>query len=130
METSENIILKLNEFLESDEFHLSEFNYLLNELLELENLRIVLIDFEYYNEDRLKLLQESKIECVRVQEFEEAANYRKLEAECQEYIDIREEYCINKSMFYIEKEYLLYFYIGKSVIAKLVKENLKNHLQK
>jgi hypothetical protein len=130
METSENIILKLNEILEGDEFHLSEFNYLLNELLELENLRIVLFDFEYYNEDRLRVLQESKIECVRVQEFEEAAKYRKLEAECQEYIDIKEEYCINKSLFYIEKEYLFYFYFGISVIAKLVKENLKNHLQK
>lgn len=127
MKISEKIIEKLNGLITEDDFRLADFNSLLTQLPEKKSIKIILIDFEYYNEDRLKFLQESKIECIKVQDFEEAANYRKLEKECQEYIDIRAEYDIKKSMLFFEKISLYYFYFGSSAIDEIVKESLSSH---
>jgi hypothetical protein len=112
METTENLILKLNELLDGERFYPKRFKKLLNEFKELENPKIVLIDFEFYNCDKLRFFNSKKMECIEIQDFESAARYRTLEKECQEYLDIIEDYGINKSMFFFEKEYLIYFYFG------------------
>jgi hypothetical protein len=125
VETSENLILKLNELLERDRFYSKKLDSLLREFRELENPKIVLIDFEYFNEARLHLLEKKKINYIRKQNFVKAAEYRDFERECQNYIDIKEEYGISRSMFYFEKEYLFYFYFGTTKIDKKVREYLK-----
>ena len=112
METSENLVLKLNELLEGNRFYRKRLDILLKEFKELENAKIVLIDFEYFNEERLRLLKKEKMNYIRKQDFPKAAEYRNYETECQNYIDIKEEYGISRSMFYFEKEYLFYFYFG------------------
>jgi hypothetical protein len=84
-----------------------------------------LIDFEYFNEARLHLLGKKKINYIRKQNFAKAAEYRDFERECQNYIDLKEEYGISRSMFYFEKEYLFYFYFGTTKIDKKVREYLK-----
>jgi hypothetical protein len=124
METTENLVLKLNELLEGDRIHRKKIGYLLGEFRKLENPKIVLIDFEYYSVERLCILKKRKIECINYQNFEEAARYRTLEKECQEYIELKEEYRISKSMFYFETEYLFYFYFGTAKIDKKVREYL------
>ena len=92
METSENLVLKLNELFEGDRFYTKRFDILLREFKELENAKIVLIDFEYYNEARLHLLKKMKMNYIMNQDFAKAAEYRNFEKECQNYIDIKEEY--------------------------------------
>jgi hypothetical protein len=125
METTENLILKLNELLEGERFYRRRFDKLLNEFKELEKPKIVLIDFEYYNWEKLKFFYDKKMKFINIQDFESAARYRTLEKECQEYIDIKEGYRIKKSMFFFEKEYLFYFYIGTARHDKIVRKLLK-----
>jgi hypothetical protein len=130
METTENLILKLNELLESDRFYSKRFNKLINEFKLLENPKIVIVDFEYYNLDKLKFFQSKKEDFIDVQEFETAAKYRTLEKECMEYLDIKDGYGINKSMFFFEKEFLFYFYLGTAKIDNKVKEYIKTLVHK
>jgi hypothetical protein len=125
VETSENLVLKLNELLEWDRFYKKRFNSLLSEFRELENSKIILIDFEYFSEARLHLLKKRKMNYIRKQDFVKAAEYRNSEKECQNFIDIKEEYGISRSMFYFEKEYLFYFYFGTSKIDMKARDYLK-----
>jgi hypothetical protein len=129
METSENLILKLNELLEGERFYRKRFDKLLNDFKELENPKIVLVDFEYYSWDRLRLLYDKKMEFIGLQNFEAAAEYRTLEKECQEYLDIKFEYGINKSMLFFEKKILFYFYFGMAKNDKKAREYMKEMLQ-
>lgn len=46
---------------------------------EQTNIRFRLLDFEYYNEDQLKIITEEKIAFVREQNFEGAANKWEIE---------------------------------------------------
>ena len=62
----------------------------------MEKPKIVLIDFEFYNRDKLMFFKSKKMEFIEIQDFESAARYRTLENECQEYIDIKEGYGIQK----------------------------------
>lgn len=125
METSENLILKLNELLEGERFYHKRFEKLLKEFNELENPKIKVIDFEYYNWKRWKFLFDKKIEFINIQDFESAARFRTLEKECQDYIDIKEGYGIKKSMFFYEKEVLFFFYLGTAKNDKKVRDFLK-----
>jgi hypothetical protein len=108
--------------LDCERFYSRRFDKLLNELKELENPKIVLIDFEYYNCEKLKFYYDKKLEFITIQDFEAAARYYTLEKECQEYLDIKEGYGIKKSMFFFEKEFLFYFYLGTTKIDNKVKE--------
>jgi len=130
METTENLILKLNELLDSERFYPKRFKKLLTEFKELENPKIVLIDFEYYNCDKLKFFNSKKMESIDIQSFEAAARYRTLEKECQEYLDLKEGYGIKKSMFFFEKEYLFYFYLGTAKLDKKIREFIMPFINK
>jgi hypothetical protein len=129
METTENLVLKLNELLDGERFYPRRFENLLSDFKELENPKIVLIDFEYYSWNRLRFLYDKKMELISLQDFEAAARYRTLEKECQEYLDIKFAYGINKSMFFFEKEVLFYFYFGTAKNDKKAREYLKELLQ-
>jgi hypothetical protein len=130
METIENLILKLNEILEGGRFYRKRFDKLLNEFKEMENPEIVLIDFEYFNEERLSMFRESKIKCIARQDFETAAKCRKMENRCHEYIAIKEEYSISRTMVFYEKEYLFYFYFGTTKLEKKIREFIKPFINK
>jgi hypothetical protein len=91
-------------------------------------IQIKLIDFEYFNEKRLEEAQKEKIICVQLQDFERAASNRDLESECQKYVDIKNEFKIEKSRFHFEQNYLLYFCLGTAKNDKLVREYLKKEM--
>ena len=130
METTENLILKLNELLDGDRFYRKRFISLLNEFNEMEKPKIVLIDFEFYNRDKLMFYKSKKMEFIEIQDFESAARYRTLEKECQEYLDLKEGYGIKKSMFFFEKEYLFYFYLGTAKLDKKIREFIMPFINK
>jgi hypothetical protein len=130
MDTAENLILKLNDLLAGERFYLKRLRKLLNGFIELENPKIILIDFEYYNSENLKLFYDKKLEFISVRDFEAAARYRTLEQECQEYLDIKEVYGIKKSMFFFEKEFLFYFYFGTNKHDKKIREFIMRFINK
>jgi hypothetical protein len=112
MDKPENSILKLNEMLEADQFDLDEFKRIIGLIEKAHNADIKVLDFEYYNEERLSSLQREKIERIKTQDFENAAKIREFEKECESYISIRTDYGIEKSEFYYDPDYLFYFYFG------------------
>ena len=129
METTENLVLKLNELLEGRRFYRNRFEKLLRDFKDLENPKIKTIDFEPYTWEKLKFYYDKKIAYIGLQNFESAARYRTLEKECQEFLDIRWHYGIEKSMFFFEKEYLFFFCLGTAKIDARVKVYLENHSQ-
>ncbi len=130
METTENLILKLNELLDGERFFRKRFVKLLNEFKELENPKIKIIDFEPYSWEKLGFLNAKKMEFITIQDFESAARYRTQEKECQAYLDIAEGHGINKSMFFFEKEYLFYFYFGTAKLDKKIREFIMTFINK
>lgn len=125
MAVSENVIQELNNLLETDSFDIMQFDIIYRLIKEQETAKTKLIDFEYYNEERLEEAKNEKIICVQLQNFEKAASCRDLELECQKYVDLKKEFKIEKSMFHYEQNYLMYFYLGTAKNDKLVREYLK-----
>jgi hypothetical protein len=126
MESAENIVLKLNEILEDDKFKRSEFDRLINQLKEEHKVKIIFLDFKYYNKYRLRLIRKEKIKNIKLQNFETAKENRDMEKDCLNYISIKTEYKIEKSTFYYEQNYLYYFYLGTAKNDKKVSEYLKS----
>jgi len=100
MSITENEINELNNFLESDSFDIVDFEKLYQSIKIINNFKIKLIDFEYYNEKRLEEAIKEKIVCIELLNFERAASNRDLELECQKYIDLKSEFKIEKSAFH------------------------------
>jgi hypothetical protein len=126
---NESVILELNKLLTIDEFNFEQVDYFIQSLKEHNKVIIKLIDFEYYNEERLDKANKEKIICVQLQNFEKAASNRDLEMECKKYIDLKNELGIVNSEFHFEQNYLLYFYLGTSKNDRYIKANLKMKYQ-
>lgn len=130
MENPEEIVLKLNELLESDQFDRNEFDFLIKLLKEYVKTDVKFLDFEYYNEDRLKSARSNKMAKVKLQDFEAAAKFREMEKECMNYIEIKTEYNIEKSTFYYDNDYLFYFYLGTAKNDKTVRVLISSAIDK
>ena len=128
MESSKDILQKLNEILEKDNPDIELFETLLMTLKSEYNPKIKLIDFEYYTEERLIKAKEEKIICIRLQNFEKAASNRDLELECQKHIDLKNQFELNKSMFDLKEGYLLYYYFGTSLNDRKIREFYKKFI--
>ncbi len=124
MDILEDIILKLDELLEADRFDELQFDGLLKTSKERFNLKIRMIDFEFYNEERIIDAQAEKKKGLELQDFEYTANYRELERECLKYIEFKAELNIRKSMFLCEPIFLFYCFFGTAKNDLLVKERI------
>jgi len=112
METLIEIAKKMNELLEADEIDNAELEEICQSLKEQTNVRFRLMDFNYFNKERLAVINAQKIEFVRKQNFEAAANKRQLEKKCLKHIHGKEQFKIEKSMFDTEENIFAYFYTG------------------
>lgn len=142
METIEDIVLSLNDLLEAEPFDsellddlISSLNELCNsrimlnyELLEsLDtslNSRIIFFDFEYYNEKKLFRARYKKRRAIKAQNFELAANTMDLEKECLKYIAFKKQCGLEKSMFVIVHDFLIYAYFRTAKNDRQIKDFL------
>lgn len=99
MDTLKFIVAKLNEMLESEQFDSEQFEFYFALLKEKYNFEIQLIDFEFYNIEKLKEAQIEKKKGLELQDFEYTANYRELERMCLKYLEYKAEWKIDKSIF-------------------------------
>lgn len=120
--TIDDIIHKLNIALYDDDLSKGEIENLLELLTDQENIKIRVLDFEYYNEERLENIKHKKKEGVISQDFEWAAICREEELKIQKYIELKIEFDIKRSGFYFEDGYVLYFYFGTEKNDKQIKE--------
>jgi len=126
----EEIVKKLKLALNNADFNTHEFENLLESLTEQEKVKLKILDFEYYNEERLEHAKNEKIEGVKSQNFEWAASWRDNEKKILKYIELREEFNIKKSGFHFEEGFLLYFYLGTEKNDEQIKEIIKEKLKK
>jgi len=124
MSITKNQINELNDFLESENIDIEGFKKLYKSIKHSNNVKIKLIDFEYYNEKRLEEARKEKINSVQIQEFEKAAFNRQLEMDCRKHVELKTELKIEKSAFYYEQNYLMYFYLGTAKNDKLIRKAL------
>lgn len=89
-----------------------------------ENIRFRLLDFEYYNEDQLKIITEEKIAFVREQNFEGAANKREIEKKFIKHVEFKKELEIEHSAFHFEENMLVYLYTGTAKNDKVLYSRL------
>lgn len=99
MDTLKFIVSKLNEMLEAEQFDTEQFEFYIALLKEKYNFEIHLIDFEFYNEEKLREAQTEKKKGLKLQDFECTANFRAIERECLKFLEYKSEWKIEKSVF-------------------------------
>lgn len=112
MDTSQEFLAKLHLMLESEDFKSGEFLALLNEFIDRFNPKLKVLDFVYFDEERLAMLKEQKFSEVKRQNFTLAARLRDQEKQCRNYLELRKTAGAEKSMFYHDDEYLCFFNLG------------------
>ena len=132
MNTLEFIVAKMNEMLEVEQFNNELFSFFKTLLEEKFNFEFRLIDFEFYNEERLHQAKTEKKKGVKSQDFEYTAKYRELERSCLKCLDYKAEWKIDKSVFLPEPgrelriiptpDYLFYCHFGTAANDNSVKE--------
>ncbi len=122
MKDAQDIVMRLNEILETESFNVVAFKELLNQFKEEFRPKVKLLDFKYYNNYRRKFAKKAKIKCIGIQDFEGAAKFRELEKDCISFISLRSYYNITKSSFYHDTNYLFYFYFGTANNDKIIKK--------
>lgn len=102
MDTLKFIVAKLNEMLEAEQFDKEQVEFYFALLEEKYNFETQLIDFKFYNEEKLREAQTEKKKGLELQDFEYTANYRAIERECLKCLDYKSEWKIYKSVFLSE----------------------------
>jgi len=105
-------IKKLNSFLDTREFEIGKFGQTLKRFEKRFNFKIGIIDFKYYDERRLMKVRKKMFKQERLQNFGYIRNLRKLELICLNYIELRELFSFEKSVFLYEENYLLFCQCG------------------
>ena len=112
METLVQIAENLNELLEADQMDNALLEEICQALKEEICLKFKLMDFEFFNEERMVKITSEKKTFVRERNFEAAANQRDLEKNFEKHIRFKKYFNMEKSMFYPEDNMLVYFYSG------------------
>jgi xanthine dehydrogenase molybdopterin-binding subunit B len=99
MNTLNFIAAKLNKMLEIEQFDDEMFGFYIALLKEKYNFEIQLIDFEFYNEERLQQAQTEKKKGLEFRDFEYTANCMELEKICLKCLEYKAEWKIDKSVF-------------------------------
>ena len=131
----EFVIAKLNKMLEAEKFDDEMFEFYFALLKEKYNFEIQLIDFEFYNEEKLREAQTEKKKGLELQDFEYTANCRELEKMCLKCLDYKAEWKIDKSAFLPEPGrnllnslipvYFYYCHFGTAKNDVLIKKLIK-----
>jgi hypothetical protein len=124
MEKLGEIVQRLNELMKSDQFDLTEFNFLIQQIKEQLKTPVKFLDFEFYDEARMETARNNKIAMEKIKDFNAAFEFREIERKCLKYSQMKSEFHIEKSSFYLYKYYLLYFCLGTSRHDKFLRDYL------
>lgn len=105
---------KLNSFLDTKDFEIDKFGKTLTRFEKRFDTKIGVIDFKYYDEQRLMKVRKKMLKQERIQNFGYLRNLSRLERICLNYIELRKLFSFEKSMFLYEENYLLFCYCGTS----------------
>lgn len=131
MDTIEDILSGLNQSLEDEILNLEQFSGLIKALKTHFQLRKgELINFEFYNEKRLKKARRDMLKALKLRDFNFAEGQHELEQICQSHLRLKMKLGIENSKFYFEDQTLTYWYFGTAKNDSIIREYLvyKNEL--
>jgi len=126
MEKPEEIVQRLNEVVDSNEFDLTEFDFLVKRFKEQFKTEVKFLDLEFYDETRMLAARSNKTAKEELKDFNAAFEFREIERKCLKYSQLKSEFQIEKSSFYQYKEYLLYFCFGNGKNDKVIRDYLND----
>lgn len=103
---------RLNGFLEADDMRIGRFGRTLERFEKRFDFKIGVIDFKYYDEQRLMKVRKKIFQHGKLHNFGYQRNLRKLEHACISYIELRKLFNFEKSVFLYDENYLLYCHCG------------------
>lgn len=121
MKNYENELSELNILLEVENFEIQQFEKIFFQLFSDKKLEIMLVDFEYYNEEFCLESRKAKELKMLNLDYQEAARFRDFEVKCEKHLKLKEELKIVKSEFYIENKTLFYLCLGNSKNDRQIK---------
>lgn len=86
---------------------------------------VVLMDFKEHSEEKQEEARLLKIESIKQQNLELAANMRDVEKECNTYLEFKKHYGLEKSAFVLLHGFLIYTYFGDATNDEPVREFLE-----
>lgn len=105
---------KLNGYLEADQLNSNKFSQTLNRFEKRFNPKIGIVDFKYFDENRLKKARREKLKAEQFGSHQFARTQRRLERVCQQYLVLKAQYGIETSKFIYEEKFLLFCHCGTS----------------
>ena len=105
---------KMNGYLEADQLDLGKFSRTLKRFEKRFNPKIGVVDFKYFDENRLKKARRERLKAEKFGSHQFARTQRRLERVCQQYLVLKTQYGIDKSKFIYEEKFLLYCHCGTS----------------
>lgn len=122
----EKMVRKLNEMVDSNEFDLTEFDFLLKRFMQQAKISVRFLDLEFYDEARMLAAKSNKTANEDLKDFNTAFEFREIERRCEKYIKLKSEFHIVKSSFYLYKDFLLYFCLGIGKNDKVVRDYMND----
>jgi hypothetical protein len=119
-------IQKLNELVDSDHFDLTILDFLIKQFKEQLKTDVIFLDLEFYDEARMLEARSNKTAKEELKDFNAAFEYREIERRCEKYRQLKSEFHIEKSSFYQNKDYLLYFCLGNGKNDKALRDFLND----
>lgn len=126
MKNYENELSELNILLEVENFEIQQFEKIFFQLFSDKKLEIMLVDFEYYNEEFCLESRKAKELKMLNLDYQEAARFRDFEVKCEKHLKLKEELKIVKSEFYIENKTLFYLCLGNARNDSKIKAYFQN----
>jgi hypothetical protein len=91
---------------------------------EQTRVRFKLMDFEFFNEERMDLLVAEKNRFLKDKNYEAAANLKDVEKNFEKHIRFRIFFGVRKSGFYSEDNHLVYLHTGKARNDRVIYDRL------
>ena len=104
----------LNKLLNVNQMDSPRLEKICQTLKEQLRVKFKLMDFEFFNEERMAVLRTEKKQFTKEKNYEDAASKQELMNECQKHIRFKKYFKLKKSIFYPEDNKLVYLHTGKS----------------
>lgn len=143
MKTIEEMVGALNQLLAAEVLNTELLEQSVDRVYELSELKtevngtapgdenkplyagIVLMDFNVHSEQKKEEARLMKLENIKQQNFELAANLRDVEKDCATYLEFSKHYGLEKSAFVIVEGFLIYAYFGDAMNDAPLREFLE-----
>ncbi len=124
MHRLEILVDALNPLLEADQIDMARLERICKYMKKETYARFKLVDFEFYNEERLAIINAEGLDTVRGQDYESCVNRFKLTKNFMKHIRFQKYFKVEKSMFYSDENILVYFHTGTAKNDKTIYSRL------